>query len=60
MTTPIPGYLPDVATATMEDWIDYLNLHYEWNPDIGMNADKITPALIERVLRTDGYITRKE
>ena len=44
---------------TVQDWIGYLNEKYEWTEGIGMNADDITPALIELVLRTDGYITKK-
>lgn len=46
--------------ATMPDWLDYLNLNYTWSDRIGMNADKITPKLIEQVLRTDGYIERRD
>ena len=47
-------------TATLQDWVDYLNANYEWHEDIGMNANTITPALIEKVLLFDHYIQRKE
>ena len=47
-------------TPTLQDWIEYLNKTYQWADDIGMNAEGITPALIELVLRTDGYVERKE
>jgi hypothetical protein len=45
---------------TLQDWVDYLNKNYQWAESIGMNADDITPRTIELVLRTDGYITKKE
>ena len=48
------------TNPTLQDWVDYLNKTYQWADDIGMNAEGITPALIELVLRTDGYVERKE
>ena len=46
--------------APLQDWMAYLNEKYQWDDDIGMMVDDITPALIELVLHMDGYIKHKE
>ena len=45
---------------SLQDWIDYLNQKYEWNENIGMSEETITPKIIELVLCVDGYLQRKE